>query len=76
MVNDVVDEIESGQIQHLFLLENQPNSDAVNQVIETTQVETYTFRRLDNIKDEERDENIDYFSIMNSNIELLRDELY
>ena len=76
VVNDVVDEIESGQIQHLFLLENQPNSDAVNQVIETTQVETYTFRRLDNIKDEERDENIDYFSIMNSNIELLRDELY
>lgn len=76
VVNDVVNEIESGQIQHLFLLENQSNSDAVNQVIETTQVETYTFRRLDNIKDEERDENIDYFSIMNSNIELLRDELY
>lgn len=76
IINDVISDIENGQIQHLFLLENQSNSDAVNQVIEATQVETYTFRRLDNIKDEERDENADYFSIMNSNIELLRNELY
>lgn len=76
IMNDVISDIENGQIQHLFLLENQSNSDAVNQVIEATQVETYTFRRLDNIKDEERDENADYFSIMNSNIELLRNELY
>ena len=76
VLNEVISEIESGQIKHLFLLENKENSDEINQVIEKTKVETYTFRKLDNIKDEERDEKIDYFSIMNSNIELLRNELY
>ena len=49
---------------------------AVSKGIDKTNVETYTFRRLDNIKEEDRDENNDYFTIMNSNIELLRNELY
>ena len=76
ILNEVINEIETNQVKHIFLLENKENSDAINQVIEKTKVETYTFRKLDNIKDEERDEKIDYFSIMNNNIELLRNELY
>lgn len=76
IIDEVIADIQNQNIQHIFLLENSENSDIVNQIIEETKVETYTFRRLDNIKDEERDENIDYFSIMNSNIELLRNELY
>jgi len=76
VINDVITNIENGEVKHLFLLENKENSDAINQVIEKTKVETYIFRRLDNIKEKERDEKIDYFSIMNSNIELLRNELY
>lgn len=76
IINEVISEIENKQIKHIFLLEDKTNSDALNQIIEKTKVETYTFRRLDNIKEEERDEKIDYFSIMNSNIELLRNELY
>lgn len=76
IVNDVITDIENGEVKHLFILEDKENSDVINQVIEKTEVETYTFRRLDNIKEEERDEQIDYFSIMNSNIELLRNELY
>ena len=76
VINDVITAIENGSIKHIFLLENKENSDAINQIIEKTKVETYIFRRLDNIKEKERDEKIDYFSIMNSNIELLRNELY
>lgn len=76
IVNEVTNEIKSGNIKHIFLLENTENSDILNQLIEETQIESYIFRRLDNITEEERDENADYFMIMNSNIELLRDELY
>lgn len=76
IINEVISDIENQNIHHIFLLENTENSDVLNQIIEKTQVETYIFRRLDNIREEERDENIDYFSIMNANIELLRNELY
>lgn len=75
-VSSTIDSITNGEVKHIFLLENNDNSDAVKQVIDKTNVETYTFRRLDNIKEEDRDENNDYFTIMNSNIELLRNELY
>lgn len=75
-ISSTIDSITNGEIKHIFLLENNDNSDAVKRVIDKTNVETYTFRRLDNIKEEDRDENNDYFTIMNSNIELLRDELY
>lgn len=76
IINDVITDIENKQVKHLFLLENKENSDAINQIIEKTKIETFTFRRLDNIKEKERDEKTDYFSIMNYNIELLRNELY
>lgn len=76
IINNVINRINNNQIKHIFLLENKENTETVNQILEKTNIETYTFRNLDNIKDEERDEKIDYFSIMNSNIELLRNELY
>ena len=76
IISSTIDSIANGEVKHIFLLENNDNSDAVKQVIDKTNVETYTFRRLDNIKEEDRDENNDYFTIMNSNIELLRNELY
>ena len=75
-ISSTIDSITNGEVKHIFLLENNDNSDAVKQVIDKTNVETYTFRRLDIIKEEDRDENNDYFTIMNSNIELLRNELY
>lgn len=76
IISDVMNKIENNEIRHLFLLENKENSTAINQIIEQTNIETYTFRKLDSITDQERDERSDYFSIMNNNIELLRNELY
>ena len=75
-ITDVINKINNGEVNHLFLLENTDNSEAVNKIIEDTNVETYIFRKIDNITDEERNEKIDYFTIMNNNIELLRNELY
>ena len=74
-ISDVIEKINNNEVRHIFKLENKENSDAINKIIADTKVETYTFRKIDNINDEERNEDINYFTIMNSNIELLKSEL-
>lgn len=76
VIEDTIQKINDNEVKHIILLENKENSEVVNQVLEKTEVETYTFRRVDSITDSERDEKDDYFTIMNANIELLRNELY
>lgn len=76
VIADVTDKIKNGEVKHIFLLENKTNSDVLNKIIEDTKVETYIFRKIDNITDQERDEENNYFTIMNNNIELLKSELY
>lgn len=75
-IQNVLNLIKAGEVRHLILLENKENSSAVTKVLEEAQIETYTFRKLDSITDSERDELKDYISIMNENIEILKDELY
>ena len=76
IISDVTEKINNGEVKHIFLLENKKNSEATTKIIEATKVDSYTFRKVDSITDEERDEDSNYFTIMNSNIELLRNELY
>ena len=76
LVQDVLDLINDKQVNHIIVLENTTTSEAVKKVIETANIDTYTFRRLDSITDEERDELKDYISIMNDNITILKNELY
>ncbi len=76
VISDVIQKIQNNEVRHLFLLENTENNEVVTRVLEETKIETYTFRKLDNITDSERDERKDYFTLMNENLELLRNELY
>lgn len=75
-IKEVENLINNNQVKHLILLEYKDNSEAVNKILNETNVETYTFRRLDSITDSERDEGKDYIYIMNENIEILKNELY
>lgn len=75
-VNEVLTKINNGEVKHLFVLENTDISTVMKQIIEETKIETYTFKRLDSITDNERDEKDNYLTIMNNNVELLRNELY
>lgn len=76
VIDDVVAKIKANEVKHLFVLENTSLSEVFQKVVTETGVETFTYRRLDSITDEERNEKENYFTIMNNNIELLRDELY
>lgn len=75
-IAEVNDLIVSEEVTNIFLLEHEANSDALEQILESTKVSTLTFRRLDTIQDEERDNNYNYITLMNENIELLKKELY
>ena len=72
-VNNLID---TSAVKHIFLLENEKNSDVLTQILESKKIPTLTFRRLDTIKDQERDNHDDYLTLMNYNIELLKSELY
>lgn len=75
-INEVNSLIEKKEVNHLILLENTNTSKIWDKIITDTKIETLTFRRLDNIKDEERDSKESYITIMNDNIDLLKSELY
>ncbi len=72
-VNNLID---SEQVKHFFQLENTANSKIFDKLIKDNTIEIFTFRRLDNITDDERDNKENYVSIMNDNIDMLKSELY
>lgn len=76
VIQDVIDRINNGSINYIFLFQYDEANEIVQRIIDETQVETKTFRRVDNITDEERDNSEDYLSIMNDNIDILKEELY
>lgn len=75
-INNIITKIKNGTIKHLFALDKTKNSDVFNQIVDETKIEVLTFKKIDNITDEERDESKDYITLMNENIELIKSELY
>lgn len=75
-VDEVRTMIENQEINYIFLLEHEDVNDTIQSLIDETDIQTVTFRRLDNITDQERDNKDDYLTIMNQNLELLRQETY
>ena len=76
VIKDVTNLIKNGSVKHIFVLEHTENNDIVKDLIESTNVETYTYRRLDSITDSEREEDKNYITLMTENIDLLKNELY
>ena len=75
-VQDINDLIANGEVKTIFLLENEKNSPELEQILENGNIKSSEFRRIDTIKYDERKNNDTYLTIMNSNIELLKKELY
>lgn len=75
-VNDIKALIEAEEVKHFIKLENTKNYKTWENLVAETEIEVFTFRRLDNITDEERDSRDNYITIMNENIDMLKSELY
>lgn len=73
---DVKNLINNGTIDYIFIKENEDLNKTVKNVIKETGVETLAWHTLPNITESQRNANEDYFSLMNENIESLKNELY
>jgi len=76
LVNDVKEMITNKQVENIFLLQYEKNSDVLNQILNDTKVSTLTLKRIDTITDNERENGQDYIYLMLENIEQLKKELY
>ena len=73
---DVKNMINKGEIKYIFVTSNEDSSSTVKQLIDETNVQTQDWNTLSNLTEIQRTENEDYFTLMNSNLELLKNELY
>ena len=76
-VNEVNDLIESGEITYIFGLENVNTSKEAQNILDNNKkVTEIKLKKLDVISQEDRDNNEDYFSIMNKNLDEIKKETY
>lgn len=75
-ISDVKKLINSGNIEYIFIKNNEDINDTISKIVNDTGVKTESLHTLSNLTEKERDENQDYLTIMKSNIEKLRKELY
>ena len=68
--------IEQGSIKCVFILENSEIPDEVQALIDDKKVSAETYRNLQSIKEEERNNDVTYISLSKANLETLKKELY
>lgn len=73
---DVIDLINNGQISYIFTTQNKEINNTVKEIQSLTNVELVELKTISNLTEAERKNKDDYFTLMNYNIELLKQELY
>lgn len=73
IARDLIDE---GEIKYIFVKDAEDVSSTIKSLIKGTDVETVSWYTLSNISEDKKKINADYFSIMNENIDALKNELY
>lgn len=73
---DVTNLITSGQINYIFTLQNEEVNSTINEIKTATGVELLELKTISNLTEDERKNKDDYFTLMNYNIDLLKEELY
>lgn len=73
---DVINLINQGKISYIFTSQNKEINNTVNEIKEQTNVELVELKTISNLTEEERKNKDDYFTLMNYNLELLKQELY
>ena len=76
VIRNVKGMINNGEIKYIYIIANEEVNDTVQKLIDDTGVQTQDWNTLSNLTEVQRTENEDYFTIMNSNLELLKNELY
>lgn len=75
-VLEVENLITSGKINYIFTTNSDSLNDIVNKIVTDTNVSVQELHTLNNLSDDERKNKDDYISLLNNNIDLLKEELY
>lgn len=76
-IQEVKDLIDEGAISYIFTFKNEKTSQHVEDILKyNSDIKMLELNKLDNITDEDRDEGKDYISLMNENLDTLKQELY
>jgi len=75
-ISDVKNMINNNKIDYIFTTDIDNLNNAVTQIKENTNVEIIELHTLSNLTDDERSDKMDYITLMNENINLLKNELY
>lgn len=72
----VLNLVNEGSIKYIFTTASSENNSTVQKLINNTNISQQSWHTLSNLTEAERTENEDYFTLMNKNLELLKNELY
>ena len=76
-IADIESQIQNKTISYIYIFREEEQSTNTKNIIQKyTDIKTIELHKLDNLSDKEREEKEDYFSIMNNNLELIKQELY
>lgn len=73
---EVADLIANKKISYIYLKQGEEVNNTISELIKDTDIELIYLHTLSNLSEEERSTKKDYISIMNENIELLKQEVY
>lgn len=76
IVNQVKTLASEGTIKYIYVPQHEELSEELNKIVEEAKLEIIYFHTLENITETERTSKEDYITIMNANIDLLKEELY
>lgn len=68
--------INDGSLKYIYGIKNEDVNSTVSSLIEGTEIRVLEVHTISNLDDSERNSKKDYLSIMNENIELLKEQLY
>lgn len=75
--NEVQELISSDRISYIFKFVNEKNSANVDKILENNSaIKTLELNKIINLTDKERDDKEDYITIMNKNLETIKQEIY
>lgn len=75
-IYDVIQLIKTGQIKYIFTMNSKKLNKQTAQIINQTGISTIELHDLSNLTDQQRSSKEDYISLLNENIEQLKNELY
>lgn len=78
IISDVENLIASGNINYIYSFKEEELNENAKKILDnySSSVSKIEIHKLDNISDQERSEKKDYLSIMESNLELIKKEIY